>query len=231
MGCMLSNAPPLKEKAEHGELAVKMKRWGILAMCWLRRYWVTAWCLALLLLFPKLIAAVVAMTIRLTTRLVVALVMRVFREVAVELGRVLTQLSSLTSGLEKALVQYLDSMMVELLPTSLLVLPGPGGEQGPGEEILARSGQSAGLGDNPPQPSQPISDSPTSRHQSGGFASAPSPRWGGQSSMSLSLLFLPLKDQDSPDLYYYARRLRAKSYFDWHRLGEIFNCSQPIKMQ
>ena len=67
-----------------------------------------------------------------------------------ELGRVLTQLSSLTSGLEKALVQYLDSMMVELLPTSLLVLPGPGGEQGPGEEILARSGQSAGLGDNPP---------------------------------------------------------------------------------
>ena len=28
MGCMLSNALPLKEKAEHGELAVKMKRWG-----------------------------------------------------------------------------------------------------------------------------------------------------------------------------------------------------------
>ena len=47
--------------------------------------------------------------------------------------------------------------------------------------------------------------------------------------MSLSLLFLPLKDQDSPDLYYYARRLRAKSYFDWHRLGEIFNCSQPYQ--
>eukprot|EP00434_Breviolum_minutum_P039955 symbB.v1.2.035493.t1/scaffold4790.1/size34862/1 len=94
---------------------------------------------------------VVAMTIRLTTRLVVALVMRVFREVAVELGRVLTQLSSLTSGLEQALVQYLDSMMVELLPTSLLVLPGSGGEQGPGEEILARSGQSAGLGDNSPR--------------------------------------------------------------------------------
>ena len=92
-----------------------------------------------------------AMTIRLTTRLVVALVMRVFREVAVELGRVLTQLSSLTSGLEQALVQYLDSMMVELLPTSLLVLPGSGGEQRPGEEILARSGQSAGLGDNPPR--------------------------------------------------------------------------------
>ena len=139
-------ALPLKEKVENGQLAIRMKRWGILAMVWLRRHWVTAWCLALLLFFPKLIAAVVAMTIRLMMRLLMALIMRVFREVAVELGGVLTQLSSLTSGLEQALVHYLDSMMVELLPTSLLVFPGPGVEQGPGDEMLSRSGQSAGLG-------------------------------------------------------------------------------------
>ena len=95
-----------------------------MAYVFLVKYWRTLWVLLVVIMFPKLASAMVAMVIRMVIRFIAAMVMRVFRELTLELGGVLAQLSTLTTGVEQTLVHQLDMWMIDWSPSPGIQLGG-----------------------------------------------------------------------------------------------------------
>ena len=109
--------------------------------------------LLVIIMFPKLASALVAMVIRMVIRFIAAMFMRVFRELTLELGGVLAQLSTLTTGFEQTLVHQLDMWMIDSgpSPTKQLV-----GEASTGDSTPVATGPGAnpiqGHGSTQPAP-------------------------------------------------------------------------------
>lgn len=127
-----------------------------MAYVFLVKYWRTLWVLLVIIMFPKLASALVAMVIRMVIRFIAAMFMRVFRELTLELGGVLAQLSTLTTGFEQTLVHQLDMWMIDWgpSPTKQLV-----GEASTGDSTPVATGPGANpiQGHGSTQPAQPSS--------------------------------------------------------------------------
>ena len=108
-------------------------------------YWRALVAVCVMLFFPRLTAALLAMMVRMIIRLVMALFMRALKEIWQEMNGVLFQLSSLTTGLEHALVQNLENMMNEWAPPSLAA---PSLDMNQGEQ----NSQNHGGAQPPPNP-------------------------------------------------------------------------------
>ena len=136
-------------------------------------YWKTVWLLVLLLLFPKLAAALVALVVRLVVRFSVAVFFRVVHELWQELDDVLGHLGTITTGMEHALVQYVEALVTggPPAPPPLLTAPVP------------VASDNTGAGQPPPPAPTPATsgDPPLAVAQLGRAASWPLGRWDGSS--------------------------------------------------
>lgn len=135
------------KKKDHGRAQEDhvLGRWSRALTTLSSNYWRTLVAVGVMLVFPRLTAALLAMMVRMIIRLVMALFMRALREIWQEMNGVLFQLSSLTTGLEHALVQNLENMMNEWTPPSLAA---PSLDMNQGEQ----NSQNAGGAQPPPNP-------------------------------------------------------------------------------
>ena len=171
-----ADAPLAEPMPLRGEAPSRFWTWYRSLSPWFHRimaYWKTVWLLVLLLLFPKLAAALVALVVRLVVRFSVAVFFRVVHELWQELDDVLGHLGTITTGMEHALVQYVEALVTggPPAPPPLLTAPVP------------VASDNTGAGQPPPPAPTPATsgDPPLAVAQLGRAASWPLGRWDGSS--------------------------------------------------
>lgn len=123
-GLAQSAAPPIVEalpfdQSSQPSLRVWWLRFSMgwqSSLRWMVSYRRTLWALLLLLLFPRVVAALIATVVRLFIRLMLAITTRLLRDLWLELGGVVNQLSSVSQGVETALMSQLEQILVDWWP-------------------------------------------------------------------------------------------------------------------